>query len=79
MKNQKNLSFMVPLTVATMILAGCSDFDNGYTEKEMKFNADFNQEFGSYDETQDWNLAERANVTVTTLTCQSFPDTACSV
>lgn len=66
MKNQKNLSFMVPLTVATMILAGCSDFDNGFTEKEMKFNADFTKEFGSYDETQDWNLAERANVTVIT-------------
>lgn len=66
MKTQRNLSFMMPLAVAAMILAGCSDYDNGYTEKEMKFNADFSRQFGSFDETQDWNLAERANVTVNT-------------
>ena len=49
-----------------MILAGCSDFDNGFTEKQIQFHSDFNHEFGSFDKTQDWNLAERANVTVTT-------------
>lgn len=66
MKTLRSFSFIVPLVVATFALVGCSDFDNGYTEKEMKFNADFNHEFGSFDKTQDWNLAERANVTVTT-------------
>lgn len=66
MKTQKSLSFMVSLTVATMILAGCSDYDNGFTEKQIQFHSDFNQEFGSFDKSQDWNLAERANVTVTT-------------
>ena len=66
MKTLRSFSFIVPLAVATFALVGCSDFDNGYTEKEMKFNADFNHEFGSFDETQDWNLAERARVTVTT-------------
>lgn len=66
MKTQKTLSFMMPLAVAAMVLVGCSDYDNGYTEKEMKFNADFSRQFGSFDETQDWNLAERAAVTVTT-------------
>lgn len=66
MKTQKNLSILMPLAVAAMVLVGCSDYDNGYTEKEMKFNADFSRQFGSFDETQDWNLAERANVTVNT-------------
>ena len=66
MKTQRNLSFMVPLAVAAMILAGCSDYDNGFTEKQIQFHSDFNHEFGSFDKTQDWNLAERANVTVTT-------------
>ena len=66
MKTQKSLSILMPLAVAAMVLVGCSDYDNGYTEKEMKFNADFTREFGSFDETQDWNLAERANVTVNT-------------
>lgn len=45
---------------------GCSDYDNGFTEKQIQFNVDFNHEFGSFDKTQDWNLVERANVTVTT-------------
>ena len=66
MKIQKTLLFMMPLAVAAMVLVGCSDYDNGYTEKEMKFNADFSRQFGSFDETQDWNLAERVAVTVTT-------------
>ncbi len=66
MKTQRNLSFMVPLAVAAMILAGCSEYDNGFTEKQIQFHSDFNHEFGSFDKTQDWNLAERANVTVTT-------------
>ena len=57
---------MMPLAVAAMILAGCSDYDNGFTEKQIQFHSDFNHEFGSFDKTQDWNLAERANVTVTT-------------
>lgn len=57
---------MVPLAVAAMILAGCSEYDNGFTEKQIQFHSDFNHEFGSFDKTQDWNLAERANVTVTT-------------
>lgn len=66
MKKQKTLSFVVLLAVAAMILVGCNDFDNGFSEKELKFNVDFNQEFGSFDKTQDWNLAERAQVTVIT-------------
>ena len=66
MKTQRNLSFMMPLAVAAMILAGCSEYDNGFTEKQIQFHSDFNHEFGSFDKTQDWNLAERANVTVTT-------------
>ena len=62
MKIQKTLLFMMPLAVAAMVLVGCSDYDNGYTEKEMKFNADFSRQFGPF----DWNLAERVAVTVTT-------------
>ncbi len=66
MKTQKTLSLLLPLAVASMAFVACSDYDNGYSEKEIKFNADFTKEFGSFDETQDWNLAERAAVTVTT-------------
>ena len=66
MKNQKTLTILVPLVVAALTLVGCSDYDNGFTEKELQFNVDFTREFGSFDPEQDWNLAERANVTVVT-------------
>ena len=66
MKNQRNLSIILPLVVAIFTLVGCSDYDNGFTAKELHFTADFTREFGSFDPTQDWNLAERAYVTVTT-------------
>ena len=66
MKNQKTLTILVSLVVAALILVGCSDYDNGFTEKEIQFNVDFTREFGSFDPEQDWNLAERANVTVIT-------------
>ena len=66
MKTKSTLSILVSLAVTTIILVGCSDYDNGFTAKELQFNGDFTREFGSFDPTQDWNLAERANVTVTT-------------
>lgn len=66
MKTKSTLSILMSLAVTTIILVGCSDYDNGFTEKELQFNGDFTREFGSFDSTQDWNLAERANVTVTT-------------
>ena len=66
MKTKSTLSILVSLAVTTIILVGCSDYDNGFTEKQIQFHSDFNHEFGSFDKTQDWNLAERANVTVTT-------------
>ena len=49
MKNQKNLSKFLPLMVAVLTLMGCSDYDNGFTEKQIKFNADFSNQFGSFD------------------------------
>lgn len=66
MKNQKTLTILVSLVVAAITFVGCSDYDNGFTEKELQFNVDFTREFGSFDPEQDWNLAERANVTVVT-------------
>ena len=49
-----------------LALSACSDYDNGYTEQQLNFIRDFKQIYGDIDPTQDWNLAERANVTVTT-------------
>ena len=66
MKTQRNLSIILSLVVAMVTLVGCSDYDNGFTEKVIKFQSDFTNQFGSFDKEQDWNLAERASVTVIT-------------
>ncbi len=72
-KNMKNtmkikslLSFFVPAAMMSLAVAGCSDYDNGYTEQAIKFAQDFRNTFGDIDPEQDWNLAERGTVTVST-------------
>lgn len=66
MKIKSILSFCVPAAMMSLALAGCSDYDNGYTEGTIKFNQNFRAAFGDIDPEQDWNLAERGNVTVST-------------
>ena len=66
MKIKSLLSFFVPAALMTLIVASCSDYDNGYTQSAIKFAEDFRSAFGEIDPEQDWNLAERQFVTVTT-------------
>ena len=67
MKIKSLLSFFVPAAVLSLGVASCSDYDNGYTEGAIKFTEDFRKAFGDIDPEQDWNLAERASVTVSTM------------
>lgn len=66
----KKSNLSVSLLVAAMALAttACSDYDNGFTEKDINFQQEFKATFDEVDSEQDWNLAERAEVTVTTST-----------
>ena len=66
MKIKSLLSFFVPAALMTLVVASCSDYDNGYNESAIKFAESFRDTFGEIDPEQDWNLAERATVTVTT-------------
>ena len=66
MKNQKTLTILMSLVVAALTLAGCSDYDNGVTETQIKFDRNFQNQFPNIDPEQDWNLAERAGLTVVT-------------
>ena len=66
MKNKNFLSCVCAVSLVALSLVGCSDYDNGYTEEQLSFIRNFKEIYGNIDETQDWNLAERANVTVTT-------------
>ncbi|MBR1668923.1 MAG: DUF4842 domain-containing protein [Bacteroidaceae bacterium] len=64
MKIKSYLTALVPAAIAALMATGCSDYDNGYTEAKLKFIKDFQEAFGDIDPEQDWNLAERATVTV---------------
>ena len=68
MKIKSLLSFFVPAAMMSLAGAGCSDYDNGYSEQAIKFAQDFRKTFGDIDPEQDWNLAERQFVTVSTQT-----------
>ena len=68
MKIKSLLSFFVPAAMMSLAVAGCSDYDNGYSEQAIKFAQDFRKTFGDIDPEQDWNLAERQFVTVSTQT-----------
>ena len=66
MKIKSLLSFFVPAALMALSVASCSDYDNGYSEQAIKFAQDFRKTFGDIDPEQDWNLAERGTVTVST-------------
>ena len=67
MKIKSLLSFFVPAALMTLVVASCSDYDNGFTESAIRFTEEFRKAYGDIDPEQDWNLAERATVTVTTM------------
>ena len=64
-KNRKGL-LTASLIATVLLLTGCSDYDNGYKASEIKFRSEFVQKFGNIDSEQDWNYADRAQVTVVT-------------
>ena len=66
MKQKKRLSASLLTAVLTLALTGCSDYDNGYTEQQITFKEGFKAKFGHIDPEQDWNMAERGFVTVST-------------
>ncbi len=48
----------------TLALGSCTDFTNGFDEKAHYYQENFVKQFGEIDPNQDWNMATRANVTV---------------
>lgn len=57
---------MLTALAVAFVVVSCSDYDNGYTSNEIQYKQSFKETFGQIDPTQDWNLATRATVTVTT-------------
>ncbi|MCH5175058.1 MAG: Ig-like domain-containing protein [Prevotellaceae bacterium] len=64
MKTKTLISNACAAIIVALSLVGCSDFDNGFTDKEIAFQEAFRKEFGEIDPEQDWNLATRATLHV---------------
>lgn len=63
----KNLLLSIcAASIVALSFVACQEYDNGFTELQTGFVHDFKSIYNVVDETQDWNLAERAKVTVTT-------------
>lgn len=64
MKTKILISNACAAIIVALSLVGCSDFDNGFTEKEIAFQEAFKKEFGEIDPEQDWNLATRGTLNI---------------
>ena len=73
MKVKKYLPVYAMVCAGALTLAGCSDYDNNEcNEPANQFEESFYEAFGRIDPEQDWNLAERAMVTVNTQTASNI-------
>lgn len=61
--------FFYSLFAVLALLASCSEYDLGYTPEQIGYNITFRKDFGDYDMANDFNLAQRGQVTVTPTAC----------
>lgn len=66
MQAKKLLPFLLSATAFAFGVSGCSDYDNDLTVEQIQYRENFLNTFGKIDPEQDWNIATRACVTVTT-------------
>ena len=59
MRTKNLFSGICAASVAALSLVGCSDYDNGYTEKSIIYDKQFTDRFGQIDPNQDWNLVRQ--------------------
>lgn len=57
---------LLPVVAVAALFSGCQDEDFGYEAKDIKYQKEFKAAFGDIDPNQDFNLATRASVTVST-------------
>lgn len=61
-RNLFNLVLAVGMAALMFSVSGCSDYDNGFTEKDIEFGKDFESIFGLADPKQDWSMANVVKV-----------------
>jgi len=63
-----NLKYFLSLFCIATVLCSCQDEDFGFTADQIRYNGEFAKQVGSIDQNQDFNLATRSSITVTTAT-----------
>lgn len=53
------------MLLIALSLVGCSDYDNGFTEKQIAYEKQFTDIFGQIDPNQDWSMAAYVSAKVT--------------
>lgn len=61
--------FFYSLFTVLALLTSCQEYDLGYTPEQIGYNITFRKDFGDYDMANDFNLAQRGQVTVTSTAC----------
>ena len=67
-------SFILPIILATLFFTSCSDYDNGFTENQIRYEKAFYDVFGEIDPNQDWNLVKQLAAEQGKNTRNSRPD-----
>lgn len=52
------------MLLIALSLVGCSDYDNGFTEKQIAFQQAFREQFGDIDPNHTWSTVTRSTLTV---------------
>ena len=64
MKLKNMLSGICAASIVALSLVGCSDYDNGFTDKEIAFQEAFRKQFGEIDPNHTWSTVTRSTLTV---------------
>ena len=64
MKIKSLISNICAVSIVALSFVACSDYDNGFTEKEIAFQEAFKERFGTIDPEQDWNMATRGTLNI---------------
>lgn len=60
----RTLSKCALTILAALTFVGCSDYDNGFTDKDIAFQQSFREKFGDIDPNHTWSTVTRSTLTV---------------
>ena len=64
MRRTKKLFILSSFLLLVLSISSCSDFDNGYTDKDIAYKEQFFNMFGNADPDHTWNMAEVCSLCV---------------